>query len=86
MFSVFSLMFGHVFLKHNRELRIKIFELLFLISMLIVMKYSNHSEAYNNIRTCIQSHLVTYESINTYEYVEISCLYPDITFLSIAKI
>ena len=79
-------MFGLVFLKHNRELRIKIFELLFLISMLIVMKYFNHSETYNNIKACIQSHLVSYESTNTCEYVEISCLYPDLAFLSIAKI
>ena len=32
--SVFSLMFYYIFLKHNRELSIKIFEFVILISML----------------------------------------------------
>ena len=54
LFSVFSLMFYYIFLKHNRELRIKIFEFVILISVLNVMKYFNHSEVYDGIKTCSQ--------------------------------
>ena len=38
LFSVFSLLFYYIFLKHNRELRIKVFEFVVLISVLNVMK------------------------------------------------
>ena len=62
LFSVFSLMFCHIFLEHNRKLRIKIFEFLIIISVLNVMKYFNHSEVYDGIKTCILSHFFTYES------------------------
>ena len=37
------------------------------------MKYYNHSEAYNGIKTFSQLHFFTYESINTCEYVKTSC-------------
>ena len=50
LFSVFSLKFYHIFLKHSRGLRIKIFEFLILISVLNVMKYFNHSEVYDGIK------------------------------------
>ena len=53
LFSIFSLMFHYIFLKHNRELRIKIFEFVILISMLNVMKYFNHSEVYNDIKLVV---------------------------------
>ena len=46
LFSVFSLMFYHIFLKDNCELKMKIFEFLVLISVLNVMKYFNHLEVY----------------------------------------
>ena len=49
LFSVFSLMFYHFFLKHNRELRIKIFAFLTLISVLNVIKYFNHSHVYDGL-------------------------------------
>ena len=38
LFSVFSLMFYHIFLKYNRKLRVKIFAFLILISLLNIMK------------------------------------------------
>ena len=58
----------YIILKHNHELRIKIFEFLILISVLIVMKYFNYSEVYEGIKTC-QSYFFTYESINIYVIV-----------------
>ena len=84
--SVFTLMFYHIFLKHNRELRIKIFEFLILISVLNVMKYFNHSEVYDGIKIFIQLHFFTYESINTCDNVETSCLHSDLVFFSISKL
>ena len=50
LFSVLSLMFYHIFLKHNGELRIKIFEFLILISLLNVMKHFNHSDVYDGMK------------------------------------
>ena len=78
--SVFTLIFYHIFLKHNRELRIKIFEFLILISVLNVMKYFNHSEVYDGIKICGQLHFFTYESINTCDNIETSCLHSDLVF------
>ena len=52
LFSVLILMFYHIFLKHNRELRIKMCEFLILIYVLNVMKYFNHSEVYDGIKIC----------------------------------
>ena len=46
-----SLMCYHIFLKHSRELRIKIFEFLILDSVLNVMIYFNHSQVYDGIKT-----------------------------------
>ena len=80
LFSVFTLMFHHIFLKYNRELRIKIFEFLILIYVLNVMKYFNHSEVYGGIKICSQWHFFTYESINTCDNVETSCLHSDLVF------
>ena len=79
-------MFYHIFLKHNRELRIKIFEFLILISVLNVMKYFNHSEVYDGIKICSQLHFFTYESINTCDNVETPCLHSDLVFFSISKL
>ena len=65
LFSIFTLVFYHIFfffLKHNRELRIKIFGFLILISVLSVMKYFNHSEVYDGIKICSQLHSFTCES------------------------
>ena len=64
-----SLMFYYIFLKYNRELRIKILEFVILILVLNVMKYFNHSEVYDDIKTCSQLHFFTYESINTCDTV-----------------
>ena len=80
LFSVFSLMFYYIFLKHNRELRIKIFEFVILISVLNVMKYFNHSDVSDGIKTCSQLHFFTYESANTCDTVETSCLHSDLVF------
>ena len=82
LFSVFSLMFYYFFLKRNRELRIKIFEFVILISVLNVMKYFNHSEVYGSIKTCSQLHFFTYESVNTCDTVGTSCLHSDFVFFS----
>ena len=79
-------MFYHIFLKHNRELRIKIFEFLTLTSVVNVMNYFNHSEVYDGIKTCRQSHFFTYESKNTCDNVETLCLYSDLVFFSISKL
>ena len=54
--------------------------------MLNVIKYFNHLKAYDSIKACSQSHIFTYESINTCEYVETSCLYSDFVLLSISKL
>ena len=70
LFSVFTLIFYHIFLKHNRELRIKIFGFLLLISVFNVMKHFNHSEVYDGIKICSQLQFFTYESINTCDNVE----------------
>ena len=86
LFSVFTLMFYHIFLKHNRELRIKIFEFLILISVFNVKKYFNHSEVYDGIKICSQLHFFTYESINTCDNVETSFLHSDLVFFSISKL
>ena len=86
LFSVFSLMFYYIFLKHNREFRIKIFEFVILISVLNVMKYFNHSEVYDGIKICSQLHFFNYESINTCDTVETSCLHSDLVFFSISKL
>ena len=82
LLSVFSLMVYYIFLKPNRELRIKIFEFVTLILVLNVIKYFNHSEVYDGIKTCSQLHFVTYESINTHDTVETSCLHSDLVFFS----
>ena len=79
-------MFYHIFLKHNRELRIKVFEFLILISVLNVMKYFNHSKAYDGIKNCSQLRFFTYESINTRNNVETLCLHSDLVFFSISKL
>ena len=64
----------------------KIFEFLILISVFNVMKYFNHSEVCNDIKTCSQSHFFTYESISICDNVETSCLYSDLVFISISKL
>ena len=79
-------MLYHIFLKHNCELTIKIFEFLILISVLNVMKYFNHSEVYDGIKICSQLRFFTYESINTCDNVETSCLHSDLVFSSISKL
>ena len=86
LLSVFSLMFYHSFLKNNRELRIKIFTFLTLTSVLNVMKYFNHSEVYDGMKICSQLHFFTYESINTCDNVETSCLHSDLVFFLISKL
>ena len=86
MFSVFSLIFYLIFLKHNRELRIKIFEFLIFISVLNVMKHFNHSEFYDGIKIYSQSTIFTYGSINTCNSAETSCLYSGLVFVSISKL
>ena len=86
LFSVFSLMFYYIFLKHNRELRIKIFEFVILISVLNVMKYFNHSEVYDGIKTCGQLHIFTYESVKTSDTVETSCLHSGLASFLISKL
>ena len=50
------------------------------------MKYFNHSEVYGGIKTCSQLHFFTYESINTCDTVETSCLHSDLVFFSISKL
>ena len=47
------------------------------------MKYFNHSEVYEGIKTCGQLHFFTYESIKT---VETSCLHSDLVFFSISEL
>ena len=86
LFSVFSLMFYHIFLKHNCELRVKMFEFLILRSVFNVMKYFNHSKVYDGIKICSQSYFFTHESINTCDNGETSCLYSDLVFFSISKL
>ena len=86
LFSVFTLMFYHIFFKHNRELKIKRFEFLILISVLNAMKYFNHSDVYDGIKICSQLHFFIYETINTCDNVETSCLHSDLVFFSISKL
>ena len=81
LFAVFTLMFYHIFLKCKN-----IFEFLILISVVDVMKYFNHSEVYDGIKICSQLHFFTYESINTCDNVETSCLHSDLVFFSISKL
>ena len=50
------------------------------------MKYFNHSEVYGSIKICSQLHFFTYESINTCDTVETSCLHSDLVFFSISKL
>ena len=50
------------------------------------MKYFNHSDIYGGIRTCSQLHSFPYESINTCDTVETSCLHSDLVFFSISKL
>ena len=50
------------------------------------MKYFNHSEIYDGIKTCSQLYFFTYESINTCDTVETSCLHSDLVFFSISKL
>ena len=83
LFLVFSSIFYHIILKHNRKLRIKIFEFLILLSALNVMKYFNHSDG---IKTCSQSHLFIYESISICDNEETSSVYSDLVFISISKL
>ena len=49
------------------------------------MKYFNLSEVYDSIKICSQLHFFTYESINTSDTVETSCLHSDLVFFSISK-
>ena len=70
-------------MKHNRELRIKVFEFVILISVLNVMKYFKHSEVYDGIKTGSQLHFFIYESINT---CGTWCLHSDLVFYSISKL
>ena len=79
-------MFYYIFLTRNRELRIKIFEFVILISVLNVMKYFKHSEVYVGVKTYSPLHFFTYESINTCDTREISCLHCDLVFFSISKL
>ena len=46
----------------------------------------NHSEVYDGIKTCNHLHFFTYESINSCNTVEISCLHSDLVFFSISKL
>ena len=50
------------------------------------MKYFNHSEVYDGIKTCSQLHFFAYESVNTCDTVETSCLHSDFVFFSISKL
>ena len=50
------------------------------------MKYFNHSEVYDSIKICSQLHFFNYESINTCDDVETSCLHSDLVFFSISKL
>ena len=70
LFSTFSLIFYHIFLKHKCELRVNIFEFLMLILKVSVMKFANDSESYVCNKAYSQVQFFTYELINTYEYVE----------------
>ena len=50
------------------------------------MKYFNHSEVYDGIKTCSQLNFFTYEFINQRDTVETSCLHSDLVFFSISKL
>ena len=50
------------------------------ISVFNYMKYCNHSEVYDGIKTSSQSHYFTYESINTCDNAETSCLHSELDF------
>ena len=56
LFLVFSFMFYHMFLKHNRKLRIKLLEFFILNSLINVMRYFKHSDVYDGIKICNQLH------------------------------
>ena len=86
LFSVFSLLFYYIFLKHNCELRTKIFEFVILILVLNVMKYFKHSDVYDGINPCSQLRFFTYESVKTCNSVESSCFHSDLVFFSISKL
>ena len=70
LFSTFSLMFYHIFLKQKCELRVNILEFLMSILKVSVVKFVKDSESYVCIKAYSQVQLFTYELINTYEYVE----------------
>ena len=57
-----------------------------LISVLNFMKYFNHSEVYDSIKTCSQSRFYTKESINTCDTVVTLCSHSDLEFFSISKL
>ena len=80
------LMFYYIVLKHSHELRIKIFKFVVLILVLNVMKYLNHSEVYDGMKTCGQLHIFTYESVKTSDTVETSCLHSGLAFFLISKL
>ena len=80
LFSTFSLMFYHIFLKHKRELWVNIFEFLMLILQLSIMNFVKDSESYEYVKAFSQVQLFTYEPINTYEYVETFYLHFDLAY------
>ena len=54
--------------------------------MLNFMKYFNHSEVYDSIKTCSQSRFSTKESINTCDTVVTLRSYSDLVFFAISKL
>ena len=80
LFSTFSLMFYHIFLKHKCELWINIFEFLMLILQISIMNFVKDSESYEYVKAFSQVQLFTYEPINTYEYVETFYLHFDLAY------
>ena len=80
LFSTFSLIFYHIFLKHKCELRVNIFEFLMLILKVSAVKFVKDSESYVCIKAYSQVQLFTYELINTYEYVETFRLHFDLAY------
>ena len=73
IFSLYLNLLSHFF-ENNRELRIK-----------IKISHINFSaQCYD--KTCNQSHFLTYESINTCDNAETSCLYSDLVFFPISKL
>ena len=80
LFSTFSLMIYHIFLKHKCEVRVNIFEFLMLILKVSVMKFVKDSESYVCIKAYRQVQLSTYELINTYDHVETFRLHFDLAY------